>query len=106
MAVAKTSNSAPALVPAPGNAPSGGKVDPAVATSDQNSLPDELPISTFMSQVSDLIKCVIVVRIVKNELTFEESSHHLGLQHLLSLNLFIIFIYADLLIQETSWNCN
>ncbi|CAK9324103.1 unnamed protein product [Citrullus colocynthis] len=56
--VGKTSNSAPALVSTPGNASSGGKVDSAVAVSDQSSLPDESSISAFMSQVSDLIKLV------------------------------------------------
>lgn len=71
MVVGKTSNSAPALVSTPGNASSGGKVDSAVAVSDQSSLPDESSISAFMSQVSDLIKCVTVFHIVKKELTFE-----------------------------------
>lgn len=58
MVVGKSSNSAPVLVSPPGNAPSGGKVDSAIAVSDQSSLPDKSSISTFMSQVSDLIKYV------------------------------------------------
>nr|WDW26398.1 chloroplast biotin carboxyl carrier protein of acetyl-CoA carboxylase [Momordica charantia] len=56
--VGKSSNSAPVLVSPPGNAPSGGKVDSAIVVSDQSSLPDKSSISTFMSQVSDLIKLV------------------------------------------------
>ncbi|XP_022998267.1 biotin carboxyl carrier protein of acetyl-CoA carboxylase 2, chloroplastic isoform X2 [Cucurbita maxima] len=56
--VGKTSNSAPALVSMPGNTPSGGEMDSAVGVPDQYSLPDESSISTFMSQVSDLIKLV------------------------------------------------
>ena len=57
MVVGESSNSTPALV-------SRGKDEPAAeAVSDQNSLPDESTISAFMSQVSDLIKCVTVFHI-------------------------------------------
>ena len=57
MVVGESSNSAPALV-------SRGKDESAAeAVSDQNSLPDESTISAFMSQVSDLIKCVTVFHI-------------------------------------------